>query len=414
MKNKKSFSLYNKELHIVEKSKIWFAIPLVIILIALIEFFCFAGINNWDFEKGINVGIDFTGGTSMTVTLGEKYTDAKLDEVANEAEKFGVKVSYRQKTGTDTSSAVQIKYKNLHDDNEKNMVVNDQIKSKLEEIYGEGKVVYSLVGSTASSELLSKCFLAIFVTAICIFVYILFRFELWSGFTAVIALLHDLLIMFALTLIFRIEINASYIAALITILAYSINDTIVIFDRVREYIKLNTSQKIDYTQIVNKAITSSLTRSIYTSITTLLTIIVVTIMIPQIRDFALPIIFGIVAGTFSSIFLAAPMFVAIKKGLANSKRAKLAKAQAAAAGVEYVEESDYDIKRRYWNNLKAKFSSGANTKKSYTKVSKTTTDSIDTNVDSQNADTENVVATEAKKKPKQNTWQNPKKKKKNK
>lgn len=399
MKNKHSFSLQNRELHIVEKSKIWFALPLAIVLIALIVFFSFAGVNGWDFSKGINVGIDFAGGTSVSVVFGDEYSEAKLNEVANEIKKFGVDISYTQKTGTGSESAALVKFKNMYSDDAKNMELNEKIQAALQEKYEGKEVAYSAVGSTASSELLATAFLSIFVAAICILVYVVIRFELWSGISAVIALFHDLIIMFSLTVMFRIEINASFIAALITILAYSINDTIVVFDRVRELIKMNTGQKIDYVSITNKAITSTLTRSIYTSITTLMAIAVVAILIPQIRDFALPIVFGILAGTFSSVFLAAPMFVMIKKSLANSKRAKAEKALAAANGVEYVEVSDYAKKQNMWNKFKSNFSS--NDKKQTVNAEVVSSDV-----------TPNTEKTKKAKKPANTPYVNPKKKKK--
>ena len=410
-KNRKSFSLYNKELHIVEKHKIWFTIPVIIVLTALIEFFCFAGVNNWDFSKGINIGIDFTGGTSMTVMFGDDYTDAKLDEVASVVEKFGVSVSYKQKTGTGSESAVMVKYKNIHADDETSMKLNDEIQAKLEETFPNKEVSYSSVGSTASKELLSTAFLSIFVVAICIFIYIIFRFELWSGLSAIIALMHDLIVMFSLTLIFRIEINAPFIAALITILAYSINDTIIVFDRIRESIKMNTEQKINYTAIANKAIASTMTRSLYTSITTLMTIVVVAICVPQIRDFALPIIFGIMSGTFSSIFIASPIFVAIKNSLSNSKKAKAEKALAIASGVEYVQESDYDLKKKYWNKLKDKLTGKGNVKKSFANV--TSTDGAELTADNSTAvETGNTESVKTKKNAQKTPYVNVKKKKK--
>ncbi len=397
MKNKHSFSLQNRELHIVEKAKYWYLFPLAIVLIALIVFFSCAGVNGWDFSKGINVGIDFAGGTSISVVFGEEYSEAKLNEVAHEIEKYGVDISYTQKTGSGTESAALVKFKNKFTNDAQNMALNEEIKAGLQAKYSGKEVAYSAVGSTASKELLATAFLSIFVAAICILVYVVIRFELWSGVSAILALFHDLIIMFSLTIICRIEINASFIAALITILAYSINDTIVIFDRVRELIKMNTAQKIDYVGITNKAITSSLTRSIYTSITTLMAIVVVAIMIPQIRDFALPIVFGIIAGTFSSIFLAAPTFVLIRKSLANSNRAKAEKALAVANGVEYVEVSDYAKKQNVWNKFKSNF---AKDKKNVKPEVKVTTDAP-------------IERTEKKSKPNNVPYVNPKKKKKN-
>ena len=406
MNNK--FSLRDKNLHVVEKRRIWFMIPVIIVLIALIEFFAFAGVNNWDFSEGLNIGIDFTGGTQITVALGDNYSEAKLNEVTSVVNGHGVTVSYAQKTGTGSSSAALVKFKNLYSDNEQNNNLVADITTDLEQHFGV-EVAASSVGSTASGDLLATAFLSIFVAAICIFIYIIFRFELWSGLSAVIALFHDLIIMFSLTLICRIEINASFIAALITILAYSINDTIVIFDRIREYVKDNIGNRIDYSEIANHAIASSMTRSIYTSITTLLTIAIVAICIPQIRNFAFPIIFGILAGTFSSIFIAAPLYVSIKNSLANSKKAKAEKAFALANGREYVQENDYEKKSQMWANVKSKFGGSSKPQKRVENVS-SYTESSDASALGNN---ETVAQTKPKKKPQQK-FVNPKKKKKNK
>ena len=160
------------------------------------------------------------------------------------------------------------------------------------------------VSATVSGELLTNALLAICLSIVLMLVYIAFRFEVSSGISAIMALLHDILIMFSFMAIFRIEISSTFIAALITILGYSINNTIIVFDRIRENSKSLYYKNSTATFIANQSIRETLVRSINTSITTLLTITMVAIIgVPSIRIFALPIIVGLLAGPFSSIFI---------------------------------------------------------------------------------------------------------------
>ena len=132
------------------------------------------------------------------------------------------------------------------------------------------------------------------------------------------ALTHDILIVSAMYSILQVPINSPFVAAVLTILGYSINDTIVIFDRIRENSKF--TKKIDYVKIANESIAQSLTRSINTSLTTLITLLALYILgVEQIREFALPLIVGVVAGTYSSIFIASPLWVMIKQSRKGKK-----------------------------------------------------------------------------------------------
>lgn len=161
-----------------------------------------------------------------------------------------------------------------------------------------------IISATVSSELLTNAILAICLSIVLMLVYIAFRFEVSSGLSAIVALLHDILIMFSFMAIFHIEINSTFIAALITILGYSINNTIIIFDRIRENTKSLFFKNSSATFIANTSIRDTLMRSVNTSVTTLLTISMVAIIgVSSIRVFALPIIVGLLAGTFSSIFI---------------------------------------------------------------------------------------------------------------
>ncbi|MDE6061026.1 MAG: hypothetical protein K2G31_06125, partial [Clostridia bacterium] len=139
------------------------------------------------------------------------------------------------------------------------------------------------------------------------------RFTLMSGFAAIIALIHDAVIMFALTVICRVQINSSYVAAMITIIAYSINNTIIIFDRCRELMKpLKGQRNIDYVGIGDEAVRATFTRSVYTTFTTMVTVIFLAALGGEtIREFCVPIILGLIAGMYSSVCLATPLWAAM-------------------------------------------------------------------------------------------------------
>ena len=193
-----------------------------------------------------------------------------------------------------------------------------EVKKVLANEYGQIKIISEdKVSATVGSELWGNASKALIIAAVLMLLYITIRFEFLSGVSAVVALIHDLLVMMSVYLIFRLPINTSFVAAMLTILGYSINATIVIFDRIRENAKLEKSASFD--DVTNKSISQTLTRAINTSITTLITIVMVYILgVTSVKEFALPIIIGIVCGTYSSIFIAGPVW-AMFKGMKNKK-----------------------------------------------------------------------------------------------
>lgn len=193
------------------------------------------------------------------------------------------------------------------------------VKQALADKYGAIKVISEdKVSATVGSELLGSSLQALLIAAVLMLIYISFRFELLSGLSAVLALVHDVLIMLSLYAIFRLPVNTSFIAAMLTIIGYSINATIVIFDRIRENTKY--LKKETFSNIVNTSIWQSMGRSINTSVTTLLTIVMVYILgVTSVREFALPIIIGIIAGTYSSIFLSGSFWCLFRGKKADAK-----------------------------------------------------------------------------------------------
>ncbi len=174
--------------------------------------------------------------------------------------------------------------------------------------------------------MLTNALLAICLSIVLMLVYIAFRFEVSSGLSAIVALLHDILIMFSFMAIFHIEINSTFIAALITILGYSINNTIIVFDRIRENMRSVFHKNSTATFIANTSIKETLMRSVNTSVTTLLTITMVALIgVSSIRIFALPIIVGLLAGTFSSIFISPSVWALWKDRKRKSRKSDIGK-----------------------------------------------------------------------------------------
>lgn len=329
-----NFTLAGKR--VVEKWKYWISVPLAILLIALIAFGIYAGVYK-DAAQGVNVGIDFTGGNIITVetkfdrdnsindTINFNQTMDVIEDVL--AEK-NAHISYDQMGGSDKLSVI-VRFNLLSKDNVENETLNNEIVASLQEklvesIVDGNDIRLEYIGPSASSELILTAFLSVLISTLLILVYIVIRFRnVFTGLAAIIALLHDVIIVFALTVLFHIQINSSFIAAIITIIAYSINNTIVLFDRVREnYKSIQVGESVNNNMVVNKSIAQTLSRSILTTITTMASIVILAIIgVSSIREFALPVLFGLIAGTFSSIFIAPSLYCLMKNASdASSKR----------------------------------------------------------------------------------------------
>lgn len=322
------------KLKVVNKLKIWAFVPVIVILITVIMFSIFSAVNK-DVNKGINLGLDFTGGSALTVTFGRDLSDAEYNEyssrltaVINDVAKShgeSYDISAPQKTGTGVETGIYIKYQNGKSDIQ---AVNNEISNAIEKEFSkEGLTVaenvsIQAISASSASKLLKDAIIAVVVIWAVILVYIIIRFELWSGISAVIALFLDVLAMICCTIIFHVPVNTYFVAALITIVAYSINNTIVVFDRVREHVK-DKKASLGAHNIgseVDMAVSESFTRSVATTITTLITIIMLTIIgVPSIREFTLPVIFGLVFGLFDSLFVAPSIYVAIRTAVFKRK-----------------------------------------------------------------------------------------------
>ena len=271
---------------------------------------------------GLNLGLDFTGGTIVKVQFGHELevegNFAKYElELREIFDVHGIRIGQVQQEDTGDKASISLRFQDLAglSEDEMSKLVKNTIIPEIETKYSTAtnpnfNVFESgRIGATASSELVYTALIAILVSAVLILIYIAIRFELLSGLSTLIGIIHDVLIVFAIVAIFRIEVNSAFIAAIITVIGYSINNTIIVFDRIRENERLEKVAKEGTKHIVNVSIKQTLIRSIYTTATTLIAVLALAIIgVPSIRVFLLPIIIGMIAGAYSSIFLSAPLW----------------------------------------------------------------------------------------------------------
>ena len=251
--------------------------------------------------KGLNLGIDFKGGTLIEVST-KNTSISELREILSP--NFN-EVSL-QEFGDKKTIIIRLQNENNQESIETVNKVKNLINDKVLEFRRS-----EFVGPTVSSELLWKGFQAVSFALIAILIYIWLRFEWQFGFGAVVALIHDVLITLGILSIFKIDFNLSTIAAILTIAGYSINDTVVIFDRVRE--NLRKYKKLELIELFNLSINNTLSRTIMTSLTTLLALSSLYIFGGEvIKPFALTMIIGVMIGTYSSIFIAVPTLLLFK------------------------------------------------------------------------------------------------------
>lgn len=309
-------------INFLAKRKICFAVSLVMILAG----FVFMGVNKSSNGTVLNYSLDFMGGTSTNVTFNE---DLSLEDISSKV--VPVVESVTKDAGTQTqkvagTNEVIIKTRTLSVD--ERQALNDA----LVENFGveAEKITAESISAAVSSEMKKDAVVAVIISTICMLIYIWFRFsDVRFAASAVAALLHDVLVVLTFYAAFKWSVGSTFIACMLTIVGYSINATIVIFDRIRENLK-EMGNRGDLADVVNASITQTLTRSINTSLTTFIMIFVLFIMgVSSIREFAMPLMAGIVCGTYSSVCVTGAMWYV----MTVSKRKKIAqeKAEAKAA-----------------------------------------------------------------------------------
>ena len=298
-----------KTLQIMKKSRMWVSISVAIVLIGIVFYFI---------HGGFNLGIDFAGGTQVYAKIGQ---DFDINDVRGMLSDEGIDATVMRAGESSQDAIIRIK------DSPEVQAQQDTVISLITEQYGltTDEFETGYVGSTIGRELYGKAVLSLAIASVLMLLYIWIRFELMSGFAAVIALVHDVLIMTAAVLIFQVPINSPFIAALLTIIGYSINDTIVVFDRVRENRK-RFSRSLSRDEVVDKSISETIVRSLNTSLTTLFAVTALYIIgVSSIKEFTFPILIGIISGTYSSIFIASPIWAWMGNARDRRKQARLAK-----------------------------------------------------------------------------------------
>lgn len=291
-------------LDIIGKRNIWFALSLVIIVPGII-----AMIYHWvTLGSPLNLGIDFTSGTLTSVEFKSDITVGKIrDALAGvNLEKSVIQLSGR---------TALIRTPFLDDTKQTKMLslLNEKVAP-----YEKNKLRIDKVGPVIGQELISKALMALAIAFVLKLIYIAFRFEFKFGISAIIALFHDILLVLGIFSIFWWEVDSAFVAAMLTIIGYSINDTIVIFDRIRENLKKRKKGE-DLETMVNHSIMQTMARSINT-VLTVIAILVALIIFggANIRYFTVAMLIGVVSGAYSSIFNASPLWVVFK----NMERGK--------------------------------------------------------------------------------------------
>ncbi len=279
--------------------KIWFLISLLLIIPG---FICMG-------MRGFNFGIDFTGGTIMDLRFEQPVT---LSDVRASLAKYDLDGSTIQlagaESGIESSENVMIRTVDLEENQRK------EVMASLTQDVGPYTVLREeKVGATIGGELITNAVLALVISWALIILYVAYRFEWRFGVSAVLALIHDIIIVLAVFSLTQRQIDSSFIAALLTIVGYSINDTIVIFDRIRENLKLHFRRGGDINELVNRSIYQTLTRSLYTVFTVLFTTFALYYFGGETtKDFAFALLVGFASGCYSSIFIASQLWIELK------------------------------------------------------------------------------------------------------
>ena len=299
-----------KQINFLSKKAVFFCISAALIVAG----FVFMGINKANTGEILNYSLEFKGGTSTNVTFNDNLTLAEIDSevVPVVSDIIGGGAIQTQKV--QGSNEVIIKTKTLTV--EQREAVNQALADKF--AIDTEKITAETISSTISSEMRSDAILAVIIATICMLIYIWFRFsDVRFAASSVIALVHDVLVVLAFYAVVKVSVGSTFIACMLTIVGYSINATIVIFDRIRENMT-TVSRKEDLQEVVNKSINQTLSRSIFTSLTTFVMVAALYVLgVTSIREFALPIMVGIICGTYSSVCLTGAMWYVFRTKFAK-------------------------------------------------------------------------------------------------
>lgn len=298
----------NKEkgtVNFLSKKNIFFACSIAVIVLG----FVFMGINGATTGKVLNYSLDFVGGTSTNVTFNEDLALAEIDTK--------VVPVFTNITGDGAVQVQKVAGSNevIFKTRELNLSEREQLNSALAEQFGvnEELITAETISSTISSEMKNDAVIAVIIATVCMLIYIWFRFkDIRFAASSVAALVHDVLVVLAFYAVAKVSVGSTFIACMLTIVGYSINATIVIFDRIRE--NLGTMLKKDsLEELVNRSISQTLSRSIFTSLTTFIMVAALYVLgVTSIKEFALPLMVGIVCGTYSSVCITGALWYVLR------------------------------------------------------------------------------------------------------
>lgn len=280
-----------QQMQIIEKRKIFYIISLILIIPSLISLFA----------QGLNLGIDYQGGSIVSVRIEEKSPVSAAD-VRAALEEVNQQKAEVQKSGNDFY--IRTNELDQQQTNELLTVLKDKFPS-VEFLGAES------VGATIGKELTRNALLSLLIAGLLMLVYITYRFEWAYGIVAVLAIFHNVIVVLGVFSLFQWEISSSFIAAILTVIGYTINDTIIIFDRVRENVKMK--RKDSFALLLNKSIMQTLNRSINTVLTTIMPLIALLLFGGvTIKFFMTAMLIGFVVGAYTSIFISSPLLYEIK------------------------------------------------------------------------------------------------------
>jgi preprotein translocase subunit SecF len=285
---------YNKKFNFLKFKKLFLILSLAIFFLSIIVFL----------TKGLNLGVDFKGGTVIEMKLSEPYSSEKI---RNSLLKINLGDVSVKEFGSDREFLATIERKGKNN----NFVgsIKKHLEKDLNKKFDFRRV--EVVGSKISKELTRDGIYSVVLALFLMLLYIWFRFEWQFSLGSILALLHDVIITIGAFSLVGFEFNLSIVAAILTIVGYSMNDTVVIYDRIREFLKIDDKQNIE--ELINDAINSTLSRTLKTSTTTLLALISIYLFGGEIlKGFSFALIWGVLIGTYSSIFVAAPILVYFK------------------------------------------------------------------------------------------------------
>ena len=297
-----------KTINFLSKKNICFVISAVLILGGL----AVMGVNGSKGKGALNYSLEFQGGTSITIPMNEALSIQEIDETVKPVVSEVIGSNEIQAQKVDGSNDVIVKTRAL------DLETREALCQELVEKFGvdENQIAIENIGAAISSEMRSDAITAVLLAALFMLLYIWFRFkDIRFATSAVAALLHDVLVVLAFYAVARLSVGSNFIACMLTIVGYSINATIVIFDRIRENLA-TAGRKADLQELVNRSITQTLSRSVNTSVTTFITVAVLYILgVASIREFALPLMVGIVCGAYSSVCITGALWYVMKTKL---------------------------------------------------------------------------------------------------